>query len=294
MPAINKLILGTVQFGLEYGINNYSGKPGQETVNKILDLAFEKGIQLLDTAEAYGDAQEVIGVYHKQSNNRFNVITKFSSGRKDLPSSFIERVSRDLQVLNIQSLYCYMFHSFGDFRVHFEEHKDEIAQLKASGVIKKLGVSVYGNNEIDELLGEEDVDLIQLPFNLLDNNGQRSDSLKRAKNRGIEIHTRSAFLQGLFFKNIDDLPGKLKELNPHLKEIRRIADSNKLSLGDLSLNYVVQQSGIDNVLIGVDSPEQLMQNFESLENVIADQVVREIDLIHVQQTNLLNPSNWKN
>ena len=294
MPAINKIILGTVQFGLEYGINNRSGKPSKETVNTILDFAFENGIRLLDTAEAYGDAQEVIGAYHRQSNNKFNVITKFSSGRRDLPSSFIERISLDLHILNIPSLYCYMFHSFEDFRLHYGEHKNEIAELKASGVIKKLGVSVYENEEINELIDERDVDLIQLPFNLLDNNSQRLDSVKRAKNMGVEIHTRSAFLQGLFFRNIDDLPEKLKALKPHLCEIRRIAETNNLSLGDLSLNYVVQQKGIDNVLIGVDSREQLIQNLKSLENVILDQAIKEIDLIHVMLTNLLNPSNWKN
>lgn len=292
MPAINKLILGTVQFGLEYGINNYLGKPSQETVNKILDLAFKNGIQLLDTAEAYGDAQEVIGTYHKQSSNRFNVITKFSSGRKDLPSSFIERVSKDLQALNIQSLYCYMFHSYGDFKLYYNGYKKEIGSLKDSGTIQKIGVSIYTNEEMDDLLGY-DVDLIQLPFSLLDNHAQRGDLIKKAKDKGKEIHTRSAFLQGLFFKEIDLLPNSLIELAVPLNTLKGITKRYNITMADLALSYVKQQKGIDRILIGVESVKQLEQNINSLRYNIPEEAVKEIDSIKVDSTQLLNPAKWE-
>ncbi len=287
----NKIILGTVQFGLNYGINNSLGKPNQATIHSILDLAFAKGIRLLDTAEAYGDSQEVIGQYHQQSENKFEVITKFSSRRDNLSATITKRVAQNLETLNVKSLYSYMFHSFGDFKKYYQEFRKEIKELKEAGVIGKFGVSVYTNEEIDELLTEE-VDLIQLPFNLLDNKSQRSDVIKKARDRGIEIHTRSVFLQGLFFKNIDELSVKLKPLKPYLTEIREIAMTNNIALGDLSLNYSIQQADIDGVLIGVDSREQLNENIKSLGNKILSQTLEKIDAIKVKEIELLNPSNW--
>jgi uncharacterized protein len=294
MLATSKIILGTVQFGLEYGINNNSGKPNQEAVCAILDLAYENKVRLLDTAEAYGNAQEIIGAYHKQSKNKFDVITKFSSKRNDLSSTLAERIYQDLQTLNISSLYCYMYHSLTDFRTYYDKHKEDIKILKESGIIDKLGVSVYTDAEMDEVLSKKDLDLIQLPFNLLDNNSRRSDSIRKAKDIGIEIHTRSVFLQGLFFKDLDQLPVKLKDLKPALSKIKDIAERNHLSLTELALNYVIQQPNIDKVLIGVDSTGHLSQDIGSMGNKISLQVLKEIDSINIEHTDMLNPSNWNN
>ena len=292
MQAPSKIVLGTVQFGLEYGVNNVSGKPNDKAIRSILDFAFDNNIRLLDTAEAYGNSQEVIGNYHRLSSNKFEIITKFSAGRKDLSRNLQERIRHDLSVLNIGSLYCYMFHSFNDFRTYFGSYKNEIRELKNAGVIRKFGVSVYTNNEIEELLKEENIDIIQLPFNLLDNSNQRSFVIEKAKKRGIEIHARSVFLQGLFFKNAKELPNKLTSLEPYLAAINKTSKGNNLSLNTLSLNYVMQQKNIDNVLIGVDSVEQLKENIKSLKSEISATVMREIDSINVKETSLLNPSNW--
>ncbi len=292
MPPTNKIILGTVQFGLEYGINNHSGKPTPATVNTILDVAFENSINILDTAEVYGNAQEVIGNYHLSSKNKFDVITKFSSSRNDLSENLKNRIRQNLNTLNIDSLYCYMFHSFNDFKKYFDFYKNEIAALKEEGLIKKFGVSVYTNHEIEELLGFEGIDVIQLPFNLLDNTQQRSSTIKKAKEKGVEIHTRSAFLQGLFFKNTNELPKKLIPLLPYLNEINSISKNNNIDLNSLSLNYAIQQNTIDHVLIGVDTVDQLIANISLLQKSISREVCQQIDSIIVKETDLLNPSNW--
>lgn len=287
-----KLILGTVQFGLPYGINNGFGKPDQHEVNSILDFAFQSGIRLLDTAEAYGDSQEVIGMYHQQSANKFEIITKFSSKRADLPVQLKERIKRDLETLQVDSLYSYMFHSFSDFKSYFKTFQGELSELKEKGLVKKVGVSVYTNQEIEELLMVDAVDLIQLPFNLLDNNTQRAAMIKKMKDHGKEVHTRSAFLQGLFFMNTNQLPGNLTSLKPYLEKLGSIASAHTVNLNDLSLAYVYQQENIDMVLIGVDSTDQLKRNILSLSTNLTKEIVDQIDLIDVSDTTLLNPSNW--
>ncbi len=289
---VNKLILGTVQFGLNYGINNSSGKPDRNSVYAILDHAFEKGIRLLDSAEAYGDAHEVIGSYHNSSPNRFQLITKYSSARKDLPQELDERVKKDLEVLKCDSLYAYMFHSFKDFDAYYSAFEPAIRSLKKAGIIKRLGVSVYTNAEFEQLLDKQEVDLVQLPFNLLDNSFQRTSLIDKAKHKGMEVHTRSAFLQGLFFKKEDQLPEKLKALAPYLKKINSISTANEVQIGDLALNYAVQQKNIDRVLIGVETLEQLNANIASLNKPLTVDVMHEMNELRVMETDLLNPSNW--
>lgn len=285
----HKLILGTVQFGLQYGINNKAGKPNAESVAAILDLAFQQGVRILDTAEAYGDAQEVIGGYHRTSSYRFEIVTKFSAGRKDLPEELPERVAQDLKTLETDHLYAYMFHSYKDFETYYEGYRADLEALKAQGLIKKIGVSVYTNAELEHLLAYP-VDLVQLPFNMLDNWAQRGALIAAAKQKGMEVHTRSVFLQGLFF--MESLPEKLKALKPYLDEVAALSKTYKVSLSDIALNYAVQQEHIDRVLVGVDTAAQLSQNFESLNRPLTGELMAQLDGIAVKENTLLNPSTW--
>ena len=133
----NKLILGTVQFGMEYGINNKDGKPSFEKVKEILDFAYNNGIRFLDTAEAYGDSQNVIGEYHKLCSKKFNVVTKFSPSRTDLPKKIVQRVIKNLKTLDVSFLYSYMFHSFNDYKTYFNSFKHDLIELKKSNLLFK-------------------------------------------------------------------------------------------------------------------------------------------------------------
>ena len=290
--SFDKIILGTVQFGLDYGINNSSGKPSFESITAILNTSHQNGIVMLDTAEAYGNAHEVIGNYHRQSENRFQIITKFSSKRDDLPTNIEDRIALHLDEMHVSSLYAYMFHSFGDFENYFSNHSEGLDNLKKKGIIRKIGVSVYTNEELNKLLNYPEVELVQLPFNLLDNNHQRGLLLKRARERNIEIHTRSAFLQGLFFIAPNELPGKLLPLKPYLETIRFEVSKRNITINDLALNYNLQQALIDKVLIGVDNVEQLQQNLTSMSEEIDTDLMALIDSIEVKELNLLNPVNW--
>ncbi|MCB0496664.1 MAG: aldo/keto reductase [Cyclobacteriaceae bacterium] len=289
----NKIILGTVQFGLNYGINNSLGKPSQKEVFQILNLAKDRNIDLLDTAEAYGNAQNIIGSYHKQSNFRFNIITKYSPTNKELPLSIYDRVYKNLDTLNVQKLYSYMFHSFKDYKLLWKEQKKNFEKLKEEDKIEKIGVSLYTNEELKNIIKDNCVELVQIPFNLLDNVNQKFNLLKEAKEMGFEIHTRSAFLQGLFFRDIDNLPDFFMSLKSDLKKIKELAKSNKISVSDLALSYVSSQKYVDGILIGVDSETQLSENINFSKNVLPQQVIDEINSITVLNPELLNPSNWK-
>ncbi len=288
----NKLILGTVQFGLDYGINNSKGKPSINSIKEILDFAYLNRISMLDTAEIYGDSQEKIGSYIKESGNKFEVVTKFSPKRKDLPENIKTRVYNNLNILNIDYLYAYMFHSFDDFKEYYPKFEKDLEELKKEKIIKKIGVSLHSNEEIEEVIKYATIDIIQLPFNLLDNQNQRGYILDKAKKKGIEIHTRSVFLQGLFFKKNNSLNNYFKPLFKDLIKLKDICNENYM-MNDLALNYAYNQPYIDKVLIGVDSAEQLKSNIISISKGVSKKIIDKISEIKIINKSILNPANWK-
>ena len=290
---ISKLILGTVQFGLNYGINNTIGKLTEDQVFELLETAYELGIRTLDTAEAYGNAHSIISSFHKQSKKRFNIISKYSSSNFDYPIDFVERIKVHCSNFNVNYLEGYMFHSYNDFKMNINNDPNVLDNIKNSGLVKKIGVSVHSNDEIEDLLNFKNIDLIQLPFNLFDNEYQRKEILEKAKKRNIEIHTRSVFLQGLFFKDINMLTNCLLPLKNNLSELSLISKNNNLSIESLALNYPLNKTYIDKVLIGVDSLEQLKKNIKATENDFDKSIYEKIDCIQIKNTKLLNPSNWK-
>lgn len=290
-----KLVLGTVQFGLNYGINNTLGQVSEANIKEILDVAFQENIKILDTAEAYGNAQERIGNYHRSSQHKFDVITKFhATSLIDKSFNIKQRVLDDIKVLAVKCLYGYMFHSFSDYKKYFTLFKVALLDLKSKNIINKIGVSVYTNEELLNVIEDENIKLIQLPFNLLDNHSLRSDAILKAKEKGVEIHTRSAFLQGLFFKPTNTIKGNVVDIVNYLKEIKNHSDIHQLDIATLALNYPIQKKYIDKVLIGVDSLAQLQQNLSSLKtNLNLNSIFNTLDSIKVKNKELLNPSTWK-
>ncbi|EZH72282.1 hypothetical protein ATO12_22790 [Aquimarina atlantica] len=292
MESTQKLILGTVQFGLEYGINNKIGKPSKERVYEILNYAFENNINTLDTAEAYGNAHEVIADYHKNNQNRFEIISKYKKDIIGLDKNILKRVEDHLKVLDINSLRGYFFHDFHDFIEYVGKNEIQIKKLLMTGLVKKIGVSVYTNEQLETLLDFDFIQLVQVPFNLFDNAFQREKVLKRIHEKGIEIHTRSAFLQGLFFKTLDSLPSKFDSIRESLHFIQNVCKEKGFKMEQLALNYPLSKKYIDQVLIGVDNLEQLKSNLHSVSKTISSKVFDTIDAIQINEEKLLNPSNW--
>jgi aryl-alcohol dehydrogenase-like predicted oxidoreductase len=283
-----KLILGTVQFGLNYGINNLTGKPNSQSVTEILDTAYAKGITSLDTADVYGDAIDQIGAYHQTHAHRFKILSKFKGAK---PGDLEQLARHSLDKLQIPTFEVYAYHSMADYLAH-PFLKNELESLKAKGLIRKIGISVYTNEELLQVTMDPVIDVIQLPFNLLDNMNQRGKYIALAKQQGKEIHTRSAFLQGLFFMQESKLPEKLQPLKSYLQTIQTICKEESTTMQTAALSYAICNSQIDSVLIGVDTKDQLINNLAAIK--CNDRFSARIDeQIHVSETTLLNPSNWK-
>ncbi len=288
MKTVDKIILGTVQFGLKYGINNLSGKPNQVEINKILDTAYFNGIRYLDTAEAYGNAIDIIGLYHNSSNNRFKMLSKFKKVNSD---KLYDNAKSSLHALMVPNYDTYSYHSFEEYS-EFKELKQQLLKLQADKIINRIGISVYSNEQFNEAIDDKDINVIQIPFNILDNENLRHELLIKAKDNNKEIHVRSVFLQGLFFMNVDNLPEKLKPLRKYLLKINEFCKENSTNIDSLALNYVLQNKYIDKVLIGVDNHNQLISNINSI-NECNDYASFINESINVNEKDLLNPVNWK-
>lgn len=288
-----KLILGTVQLGLPYGINNTAGKPDLESAFQILSEARLAGITRLDTAEGYGESQEIIGRFHDLHKNEFSVITKFAPSRFAEQSNFRKHVEASLKTLNVPYLEAYMYHSYGDFK-RFIGYMAALRSMQREGLIRKIGVSLYTNQEIEDLLLQgQPVDLVQCPFNLLDNSTLRGAAFEALRKRGIEIHVRSIFLQGLFMMNSSNLSQQLSGLAPHLMRIKQLALDFEIPVEALAINYALQNEKIDGVLFGVETLQQLKANLDFASGYqLGTEAVRAIDEIKVETIELLNPANW--
>jgi aryl-alcohol dehydrogenase-like predicted oxidoreductase len=291
MEMKNKLILGTVQMGLNYGVNNISGKISFENSCSILLKAFESGIDTLDSAEAYGNAHQVIGDFHRLNPNiRFNVVTKIP--HNSIIENIEGKIKNYISDLQVDYLEVLLFHSFESYQNN-KQIITVLNDLKNQGIIKHIGVSVYTNVQIETLLLDDSISVLQMPFNLLDNESLRGELMKKLKEKGKIIHTRSAFLQGMFFKECSSGNDIVQKLSNELITIKNIADDGNTSISNLALSYCLRQENIDQVLIGVDSVSQLMDNLNALNYKIDNREITKINALKVKDLDLLNPSLWK-
>lgn len=284
MNYVNKLVLGTVQFGLNYGINNQTGQVPQNEINKILQIAKDNGIGTIDTSSAYGVSEKALGKSFSENNLQFKIVSKYPQSENRVAAVF----ASSLEHLCQKRLYGYLVHDF-EFYLSRPHLWEEMKQLKAEGKVEKIGFSLYNTDQLQYLLKNNvKFDLLQFPYNLLDR--QFDAWLPELKQSGVEIHTRSAFLQGLFFKDLNSLSKQLEPLKPYLSHIRAYCTMRDITIEECALSFVLHNPYIDGILIGVDNINQLQNDIHvAAHTTEVDELVRQI---MVKETFLLNPSNW--
>jgi aryl-alcohol dehydrogenase-like predicted oxidoreductase len=286
---IQKIGIGTVQFGLDYGISNQRGRVPQGEVQQILDLAAQHQICLLDTARAYGESEKVLGkALGKKSC--FKIVSKLPSQTKSAKDEVLESLS----LLEEQSLYAYLFHNFQDF-----EQKpalwDELVGLKAAGLIQKVGFSLYYPEELETLWSKNiDFDLIQIPYNIFDRRFE--PYFQKLKEKGVEIHIRSVFLQGLFFMPLEKIAPHFAPVKEKLTKLERLAAQHQLSRAALPLWFALQDPNIDKVILGLSSIADLVQNLELIESFATHQQWFQslpLETLEEDQEAIILPFKWK-
>lgn len=271
-----KLGIGTVQFGLPYGISNSTGQTTAVEVSRILQTASEHGINVLDTASAYGTAEAVLG---NNSLQKFSIVSKYMTPSQG--QSLEQQLQQSLQHLQVTKLYGYLAHRPAGIISDKEEWK-ALKDFQQQGLIEKIGFSLNTTGELKELLNKNFIpDLVQVPYNYFDN---RFEGLMIAlKERGCEVHTRSAFLQGLFFKDVHTLPSFFDAVKPLIKRVQQ----QTRNVSGALLHYVAGKNFIDKVIVGVENSQQLLINIRDLK--LGIELDKNTASIPEQ---ILMPSNW--
>lgn len=286
VSLMSKIVLGTVQFGTNYGINNTSGQVMPEEVVKILKFAAENGIRTIDTSSAYGTSEQVLGDALRQTGLQFNIVSKYPKGNVGVRDTF----QKSLCNLGVKSIYGYLVHHF-EFYQENPGFFDDMCHLKEEGLIQKIGFSLYNPQQLQYLLDRKvQFDIIQFPYNIFDR--QFEPYMPQLDDSGVEIHTRSAFLQGLFFKDTDTLSEKLKPLKKYLDILHQYCQQHHIIVEELALGYVLSNTYVKGALIGVDNHIQLESNLKVASNQLSQDNIDFIKSIDIQEKELLNPVNW--
>ncbi len=280
-----KIALGTAQWGLDYGIANTNGMPSDDELKEIISTANKAGINMFDTAVQYGNAEKRLGEF---STTKSNIVTKIGSF-SDI-NSLKEQLKNSFKNFQRENIYGCLFHNC----IELKENKylwEELLAYKKADKINKIGYSVYEPSELFALLELGLVpDIVQVPYSILDRKFE--PYFKLLKEKGVEIHVRSVYLQGLYFKNPNQLSGKLLMLQPVLKEIQNLCEKNKFRISQFCLDFIKQNLNIDYAVIGIESQKQLQEINHFKHNEINwKNILKSIDKYSLEEE-LLNPVNW--
>jgi len=288
--VISRLALGTVQFGLPYGIANRNGQVARSEVKAMLQLAAAKGIDTLDTAIAYGESEACLGDVGTQG---FKLVTKLPAvpdGCRDISIWVRQQVHASLSRLQVSRLYGLLLHRPEQLLGKLGKALYRaLGDLKSQGLVGKIGVSIYAPDELGALCDGYTFDLVQTPFNVLDRRLADTGWLARLFRQGVEIHVRSIFLQGLLLMPADQRPPYFARWQQLLDVWDRWLVDHQLTSVQACLRHVLAFPEISKVVVGADSKAQLQEIILCAKGALPLLP----SSLHASDLDLLNPARWE-
>jgi aryl-alcohol dehydrogenase-like predicted oxidoreductase len=264
MTSLARIGLGTAQFGLDYGVSNRAGRPSEKEIATILADAVEAGIGYLDTAPTYGDAETLIG-RHLPAGHNFRIVSKLAPIAAATIAAYhgdwaLHALERSLKSLRAGRLYGVLIHHADDLAKPGSQHIiDALMQAQACGWVDRIGVSVYDARQLALAESQFEPQLVQLPLNALDRRPIQTGMLARLKARGVEIHARSVFLQGLLLMDPLALPEFFRPIRSILADMQTRWMSAGFSPVAGCLRSVMNCAEIDAVIVGVNRFRELRE-----------------------------------
>ncbi|CAG0970073.1 MAG: aldo/keto reductase [Candidatus Methanoperedens sp.] len=285
---VSKIALGTAQFGMDYGINNIRGKIPEKEVFEILNEALKSRIDTLDTAYAYGESETMIGEFNKKYKNKFKIVSKSPKCNTfDLNDFFDSSIKR----LGVEVIYGYMVHSFQHY-MDYPETWNILEKLRSKGKIEKIGFSIYYPHELNYILENKiNIDIIQVPYSIFDRRFEPYFS--KLKNIGVEIHVRSVFLQGLVFKNPNELDVYFAKIKKKLDYLNLLSMKLNIPIEALCLNFAVINTFVDKVVVGIDNIRNLNEIVDSTNYIKhVKYSLSELSNFREDDEKMILPLNW--
>ena len=295
-----KLCLGTVQFGMDYGIRGQKRPLISESL-AMLEYAVQNEVDTIDTANAYGIAEEIIGIWLARNSNNRKRIKLVSKSIPNLLDELVQERYYDVMKENLQQSFlrlgvdfldCYLLHSA---RYVFDDAIiDALAQLKSEGYVGEIGVSVYEVEEAKRGILHPKLDMLQLPHSVFDQRMLHGGVFELTKTHKCVLHARSAFLQGLILMQEHEAPPFLHKARSILKELGEICKKTGLSRVHLAMSYVKQQKAVSHLVFGVDNMEQLKENIGLFHQDIESDIMKEVSSKFKNlDADIVMPSLWK-
>tara|TARA_B100000242_G_scaffold291202_1_gene264074 strand:+ start:6151 stop:7017 length:867 start_codon:yes stop_codon:yes gene_type:complete len=287
---MTKLALGTVQFGLQYGAVSRSPPMDLKTVLKILEVARIGGVSMLDTAPSYGISEHLIGQAKAED---FDVVTKvsdllFADDDDCCALKVRKQLQGSLDRLKRSSIYGLLVHSTNELNgENGEKIWAELESMKSEGLVKRIGASIYQAEDLNEM-ALRTIDIVQLPVNVLDARLSRSGVLSELKSKGIEIHARSIFLQGLLIADKGKVPNIFEPWRQRLEAFWLWCNEQQVSPMQACIHHVLNMEEIDKVIVGVDSTEQLIELLAASKRYINSFPME----LQLEDPALLDPRRW--
>jgi aryl-alcohol dehydrogenase-like predicted oxidoreductase len=294
LPATNRmnsgrLALGTVQFGLSYGVANQQGQTSLDVARQMVRFAANIGVNTLDTAIGYGESEQVLG---KIDVSDFNVVTKLlplPKSVRDVDSWAFCEAEASLKRLKLDRLHGLLLHRSSDLHdARGTALYAAMQKLKLKGYVKKIGISIYSPAELDACFGKFELDLIQAPFNLVDHRLFTSGWLQRLKANSCEVHVRSAFLQGLLLMSRSAIPDKFSQWSSIWNNWHQWLRQHDADAVRACLAYPLSFPQIDRIIVGANDLEQLRQIAIAVGHTIDYQFPN----LACNEENLINPARW--
>lgn len=296
---MNRIVLGTVQLGMRYGVNNTHGQPTRDEAFAILDTALAQGIKTFDTAYAYGTAEDVLGDWlsSRGVTDKVKIISKMRPhALNDYPDGTPARtiveteLKKSLARLKISSLDGYLLHS--PHYIYLDHVIEGLEAVRKAGFVKNVGVSIYDEQEALQAT-KRAVQYVQVPYNAFDQRLNATSYFADADKAGITTFARSPFLQGALLMEPEKLPDRLAYLRPHLAQFRSIAERYHMTPLALSLRFALEKEDRP-VVFGVDTVTQLNEDLACAnESPLEPECIREIEHAFANLNHgAINPSLW--
>jgi len=293
MTDLLKIVLGTVQFGLDYGVTNAKGKVDFAEVVRILDLAHSNGISVLDSASSYGDSEVVLGRAFRELKKDFSVITKvYLQGEGDIHSQVFRAIEKSMYDLSGAKIYGVMAHHGNQLLSNSEQFVSALVKAKSEFKLPRIGASVYDLEELKSISRLMPLELTQIPYNVLNQSFTEGDDLSSVKNKGCEVHARSIFLQGLLLSKKQNIKPYFQTFEKHLNDYFSTLETSKLSGLEFNLGHALKEKNIDRLVLGVTSRTELLEIIDAVKNVGKVEIPKAGHLASLNE-NLINPAKWK-
>lgn len=294
---ISPLTLGTVQFGLNYGIANKAGQPPYETARDIIACAYEGGVTCLDTAALYGESETVLGraLDELKISDKITVATKICHIADNLSASeadeIVEKsIMQSIVNLRMDIIPICLFHTENNF----VQYACSLQKLKDKGLVKHIGSSVNTPKGASEVVSSELADAMQMPSSVLDHRFIRAGVCKEAVKRGTALFVRSIYLQGLILMPEEDILPELADVIPVRRRLYALASQAGITPAELAVRYMLGVEGITSLVIGVDSVDQMRENIALFGKgpLEADLQSAITDAVPDLSEKILFPGNW--